>query len=84
VNIEDWENRCDSYRELATRLQSKLEALKEINEALQFRNQELYKQNEKMKDLIFYIHDNVDNMDMTCTKWQAMLAKQATRQNATM
>ena len=30
MTLEDWKNRCDSYRELATRLQEKLEIANEV------------------------------------------------------
>ncbi len=30
MNAEDWKNRCDSYRELSTRLGEKCEAMKAL------------------------------------------------------
>lgn len=30
MTLEDWKNRCDAYRELATRLQEKLERANEV------------------------------------------------------
>ena len=32
MNAEDWKNRCDSYKELSTRLQSKLKKAEELLE----------------------------------------------------
>jgi hypothetical protein len=64
MTAEDWKNRCDSYKDLATRLQGKLEVAKELNEALQDRNKELECRNEKMREVIFYVHNQTDSMSL--------------------
>jgi hypothetical protein len=64
MTTEDWKSRCDSYRDLSTRLQAKLEVVKELNESLQSRVKELEGKNEKMREIIFYVHDQSASLSL--------------------
>jgi phage shock protein A len=64
MTAEDWKNRCDSYRDLSTRLHAKLDVVKELNESLQLRIKELEGKIEKMRELIFYVHDQSTSLSL--------------------